>query len=224
MTSSAPGGNGLTPTEQAGHYIELWKQTVSVQQHFNDIEWRIRGLALTAATFAIGAAAVAAKDRQSFAATAVLLIGLLLWYAFYFVDRYWYHPLLKAAVKQGERIEAELTKLLPEAGLTTTITAGSGVPWPRLIHILSLGRHSNPKMHSEDKLVWFYRLGAAALVSAAITLGIYSLTAPEQTTTPPPAVKVEQQTTGENSPRPTTQPETTAPATPATPRETTTPQ
>lgn len=211
MTSNAPGG--LSPNEQAGHYIELWKQTVSVQQHFNDIEWRIRGLALTAATFAIGAAAVAAKDRQSFAATAVLLIGLLLWYAFYFVDRYWYHPLLKAAVEQGELIEAELTKLLPEAGLTTHITAGSAVPRPLVIRILSLGRHSNDAMHSGDKLAWFYRLGAAALITAAITLGLYSLTAPQPTS--PSTVKLEQQKTDDNGPSPTPQSETTSPATPA---------
>lgn len=51
--------------DRVKHYIELWKQTVAVQQHFNDIEWRIRQLALTALTFALGAAAVAARERTS---------------------------------------------------------------------------------------------------------------------------------------------------------------
>lgn len=37
--------------DRVRHYIELWKQTVAVQQHFNDLEWRIRQLALTALTF-----------------------------------------------------------------------------------------------------------------------------------------------------------------------------
>ena len=46
----------LSLDQQVGHYIDIWKQTVAVQMHFNDIEWRIRGLALTVATFAIGAA------------------------------------------------------------------------------------------------------------------------------------------------------------------------
>ena len=58
----------MNDDEKVGHYIEIWKQTVTVQQHFNDIEWRIRGLALTAATFALGAAAIAAKDGNSFVA------------------------------------------------------------------------------------------------------------------------------------------------------------
>lgn len=34
--------DNLTAHERVGHYIEMWKQTVTVQQHFNDIEWRIR--------------------------------------------------------------------------------------------------------------------------------------------------------------------------------------
>ena len=38
----------LSDDEKVKHYIELWKQTVTVQQHFNDLEWRIRGLTLDA--------------------------------------------------------------------------------------------------------------------------------------------------------------------------------
>ncbi|WP_344067846.1 hypothetical protein [Nostocoides vanveenii] len=63
---SAPASPGaqdrMTLDQEVGHYIEMWKQSVEVQMHFNDIEWRIRGLALTVATFALGAAGVAAKD------------------------------------------------------------------------------------------------------------------------------------------------------------------
>ena len=87
---------GLTRDQQVGHYIDMWKLSVEVQMHFNDIEWRIRGLALTVATFALGAAGVAAKDGTRVAGVSlgslVIVIGLLLWYAFYFVDRVWYHP------------------------------------------------------------------------------------------------------------------------------------
>ncbi|GAA1770930.1 hypothetical protein [Nostocoides vanveenii] len=53
------------------------------------------------------------------------MIGLLLWYAFYFVDRVWYHPLLKASVAHGTKIEDEIKRSLPEAGMTAAITAGS---------------------------------------------------------------------------------------------------
>ncbi len=64
--AAGPVGEGsperLTRDQEIGHYIDMWKQAVEVQMHFNDIEWRIRGLALTVATFALGAAGVAAKD------------------------------------------------------------------------------------------------------------------------------------------------------------------
>lgn len=160
----------LTRNEQVSHYIDLYKQSVSVQMHFNDIEWRIRGLALTAATFSLGAAGVAAKDGThvggvSFG-TVVLAIGLLLWYAFYFVDQAWYHPLLKAAVDNGTAIEKEISKSLPQANMTATITENSGYQTKRVVRFLS----RKESMRSADKLVWFYKVGATALALAAIAL------------------------------------------------------
>ena len=171
---SAPASPGaqdrMTLDQEVGHYIDMWKQSVEVQMHFNDIEWRIRGLALTVATFALGAAGVAAKDGTRvgwFSLGALVIgIGLLLWYAFYFVDRAWYHPLLKASVAHGTQFEEEIKKVLPAAGMTASITAGSIYRPKRTIRILS--RRS--EMHSDDKLVWFYTVGAIALALAAIAL------------------------------------------------------
>jgi hypothetical protein len=148
----------------------MWKQSVEVQMHFNDIEWRIRGLALTVATFALGAAGVAAKDGTRvgwFSLGALVIgIGLLLWYAFYFVDRAWYHPLLKASVAHGTQFEEEIKKVLPAAGMTASITAGSIHKPKGTVRILSRRK----EMHSDDKLVWFYTVGAIALALAAIAL------------------------------------------------------
>lgn len=161
---------GLTLNEQVGHYIEMWKKSVEVQQHFNDIEWRIRGLALTVATFAFGAGGVAAKDGTQIGPISlgalVVVLGLVLWYGFYFVDQSWYHPLLKAAVAHGTVIEDEIKKSLPQAGMTATITARSPQETGKVVRILS-GKKS---MHSDDKLKWFYQTGAAAFVVAAIVL------------------------------------------------------
>ncbi|GHD89177.1 hypothetical protein [Kocuria marina] len=162
----------LTRNEQVSHYIDLYKQSVSVQMHFNDIEWRIRGLALTAATFSLGAAGVAAKDGTQVGCvslgTVVLAIGLLLWYAFYFVDQAWYHPLLKAAVENGTAIEKEISESLPQANMTATITENSGYQTKRVVRFLS----RKESMRSADKLVWFYKIGATALALAAIALQI----------------------------------------------------
>lgn len=162
----------LTKNEQVSHYIDLYKQSVSVQMHFNDIEWRIRGLALTVATFSLGAAGVAAKDGTQVGrvslGTVVLAIGLLLWYAFYFVDKAWYHPLLKAAVDNGTAIEKKISESLPQANMTATITANSGYQTKRVVGFLS----RKESMRSADKLVWFYKIGATALALAAIALQV----------------------------------------------------
>lgn len=167
-TSKDDSAPGLTAAERLRHYVDLYKTTVEVQEHFNDIEWRIRGLALTVATFALGAAGVVARDEAKVGpvslGTLVVLLGLLLWYAFYFVDRWWYHPLLKAAVSQGTDLEKEIQKLLPAAGMTATITAGSAYS-PGLI-VRTLSRKT--AMHSDDKLAWFYKVGAIAFLAAAV--------------------------------------------------------
>jgi hypothetical protein len=158
--------------EQVGHYVDMWKKSVDVQQHFNDIEWRIRGLALTVATFAIGAAGVAAKDGtkvgQVSLGTLVLLVGLILWYAFYFVDRVWYHPLLQAAVAHGIQIENEIRKHLPQAGMTATIKARSPQSVGKIVRFVS----RRTTMHSEGKLNWFYGVGTAAFLTSAVALQI----------------------------------------------------
>lgn len=157
----------LSRDQEIGHYVNMWKQAVEVQMHFNDIEWRIRGLALTVATFALGAAGIAAKDGTKVGwlslGALVIVIGLLLWYAFYFVDRVWYHPLLKASVAHGTRIEDEIKRSLPAAGMTAAITAGSAHKTRGLVRFVSRRK----EMHSDDKLVWFYKVGALALALAA---------------------------------------------------------
>lgn len=174
---------GLSPNEALGHYVSLWKTSVEVQQHFNDIEWRIRGLALTVATFALGAAGVAAKDGSTLGpislGSAVLVLGLVLWYAFYFVDRLWYHPLLKAAVSEGTQFEQAIGKYLPEAHMTAGISAGSPQKVGRVVAFLA-GRTGTDRvdgmavMHSDHKLRWFYRVGAFTFIlgAAALQIGV----------------------------------------------------
>ncbi|WP_249645336.1 hypothetical protein [Nocardia sputi] len=147
------------------HYLEMWKKTVEVQQHFNDLEWRIRGLAMTVLTFAFGAAAVAAKDGTAVKvfgfslqlSCIVLVLGFVLWLAFYFVDKVWYHQLLTGAVKHGDELEQELRTQLPHAGLTGQIGRSS----PQVIKIFFWSK----ELHSTGKLRLFYAIGAAALLS-----------------------------------------------------------
>lgn len=112
-------GLDLTVDQRTSHYVEMWKQSVETQQHFNNIEWQIRGLALTVATFALGASGWVAKDGNTIGPMSLgavaALAGLIVWYAFYFVDRYWYHPLLKAAVDHGSIIHCDRKRVHHQA-------------------------------------------------------------------------------------------------------------
>jgi len=178
-SGAASAGSTITEIDKAKLYVDVWKQTVEVQKHFNDLEWRIRGLALTAATFALGASAVAARDRTTLGGISlgavVLLAGLLLWHAFYFADRYWYHPLLLASVRHGEQLEEELRTVLPKIGLALDISAGS----PSKPPLLWCWRKK--ELHSSEKLLYFYTIGGVVLVMAAALLQLSTWASP----TPP---------------------------------------
>jgi hypothetical protein len=52
----------LDPKERAELYLEMWKQTVQVQMHFNDIEMKVRTAAITVLTFVLGGASLALRE------------------------------------------------------------------------------------------------------------------------------------------------------------------
>jgi hypothetical protein len=80
----------LDPKERAELYLEMWKQTVQVQMHFNDIEMKVRTAAITVLTFVLGGASLALREGTRVEliwvkpplATVTLFLGLVLWGAF----------------------------------------------------------------------------------------------------------------------------------------------
>jgi hypothetical protein len=194
----------LTEDRRLSHYVDMWKQSVETQQHFNTIEWQIRGLALTVATFALGASGWVAKDGSAIGPISLgavaALAGLILWYAFYFVDRHWYHPLLKAAVEHGSVIEDEIKKSLPQAGMTRTITARSAYKPRGIVRLLSRMKKGD-EMHSDDKLAWFYKIGGFALVLAVLGLQIAALLSPVKAAPQQIVVTISQGPSGASTPR-----------------------
>ncbi len=163
----------MNEEDRVGHYIELWKQTIEVQKHFNDIELKIRGLGLTVLTFVLGGASLAVRDGtviklvglQVDFGTVILFLGTFLWLIFYFVDQIWYHRLLIGAVIHGEELESELRKHLPKAGLSGQITKSS--PYRLRIH---LGRWNawERDLHSTQKIRIFYWFVAFLLIIFAV--------------------------------------------------------
>jgi hypothetical protein len=86
--------------------LEAWKQTVSVQSHFNDIAMKIRGFGLTLISAIITAYGVTKAGQNSTVMWSVLVI----WFAFYLMDRWWYHYLLLGAVLHGRALELQAKK------------------------------------------------------------------------------------------------------------------
>ena len=165
----------MTKQEKVGFYIELWKQTVDVQKHFNDIELRIRGLALTVLTFVLGGASLAIRDNATVImfgghfqlGSLILFLGIVLWLTFYFVDQVWYHRLLIGAVVHGEALEDEIKRALPAAGLTKAITKNS----PYTIRVRFFRKTLwSAEIHSTMKIRIFYFTVAAILVVSGILL------------------------------------------------------
>jgi len=140
--------------------IEIWKKIVDVQQHFNDLELRIRNYSLTVLAAMLGFAAYATKEdlRMSIfnykvsVASALLFSSGFLWLAFYFMDRFWYHRLLYGAVNQGRFIENRWKPTLPEMALTESIGKYSPLKISRL------------EIHTPRKIDMFYAIGLIFLL------------------------------------------------------------
>jgi hypothetical protein len=175
VTTSGTPTSRLTEAEAFQGYLEMWKQTVTVQQHFNELCWKIRGLALTALTFTLGAASLTASTSNRPAAipfwgydvegpAIILLVGVVIWLAFFFIDANWYHKLLKASVDHAASLEDELQHYIPEAGLTGRISAASPSRlW--LTHI---------ELRSTHKLRLYYWVVTAVLAGLALVVQLGS--------------------------------------------------
>ncbi len=153
-----------TPPLAAGQ-IEIWKKIVDVQQHFNDLELRIRNFALIVSGAFLGLGGYAIKDGGviQFMGLEVSVAGLVVISAviplisFYFMDRLWYHRLLEGSVAAGIKAEEALRKLGYEVHLGSQISEKSPftVWW------------TNYQVHSRGKMDFFYLL----LVLTLLVLG-----------------------------------------------------
>lgn len=132
----------LTDDKRAELQVEAWQKTVEVQQHFNDLALRIRNLFVTllAATITVIGYGIKATVPSSTASLSVLIqpyvplvtgLGVAICCAFWFLDRLWYHRLLRGAVKMGNALEARLEPELGDIGLTRTIGEASHMKFGR---------------------------------------------------------------------------------------------
>jgi hypothetical protein len=145
----------------------VWKKTVDVQEHFNDLELRIRNtaIALIGAILTVGALAI--KERMVVqvagiiapVAAIIVFIDLVVWIAFYLMDRFWYHRLPKGAVGHCEDLETSLEGEVGGISLTKRISAESP-------HVL----FGKLRLHKERKMDCFYAIVATALIPLLVVL------------------------------------------------------
>jgi len=168
-STAAPGAANISPTatdaltrkERVDVAMEAWKKAVDVQQHFNDIELRIRNLALTVLGGVLSVAGLILKDAPTSPLPGFLVIGGgILCGAFYFMDRWWYHRLLHGAVEGGRIIE-------------TFVIENSGVPIGLAHKIKETSGIATwfGKMRSDHKINVFYL--TLVLVAAGFAAGLF---------------------------------------------------
>ncbi len=139
----------ITPPLAPGQ-IEIWKKIVDVQQHFNDLELRIRNFALIVTGAFLGLGGYAIKDGgvinafgcEISIAGLVVVSAIFPLLAFYFMDRLWYHRLLDGSVQAG--IEAETA--LKAFGYTVNLGSQISAKSPFSLWVFGRAIHSKTKM------------------------------------------------------------------------------
>lgn len=147
--------------------IDIWKKSVDVQQHFNEIEMRIRSISIAVIGALIAAIGVTYQQKLEImlfwlkmpAGIALIVAGTVAWTGFYFMDKHWYHVLLKGAVVHASKIENKYKEEIPELALGASISEASK-------NVTIFGR----KVDSNKRLSIFYISGYVTLAVIAAML------------------------------------------------------
>lgn len=166
--------------------IDIWKQIVAVQMHFNEISMRIRGMFVTL-LLAFFAAMGFLIDKDMYLnvlglqiqfAILVSIFAIFATWLFYFIDRYWYHRLLTGSVKHAIGIENKYKAEIPELSLSEAIGIVSPVKPRGFTSFISWAVVSHDKyrekkeLHSDGKIELFYKAVMLVLLVAAILLAL----------------------------------------------------
>lgn len=162
--------------------LEVWKQSIDVQKHFNEICMRIRNFYISFVTglFALIGVLITGIDKPFFRignydvhiTVPVFVAIVIATYLFYFIDLHWYHRLLKGAVLNAVEIEKKYKHEVPGIELTMKIgeespidvssrwSIGSWLFW--ILGILvgddEEGRvRIKKEIHSDVKIALFYK-------------------------------------------------------------------
>jgi hypothetical protein len=170
--------------ERAKQVIDVWKTIVGVQMHFNEIGMRVRGLFVTILVALFASIGFLLDKQLSLQiwriniqfATVVPIFGIFGTMLFYFIDRYWFHRLLKGSVNHAIAIEKKYRNQLPELALSDEIGKESFFTPKGILWLVAkiLVRHDRfrerGQLHSDGKLEIFYKSMMVVLALTSILL------------------------------------------------------
>ncbi|HCD6739191.1 hypothetical protein LVQ71_05865 [Klebsiella pneumoniae] len=142
--------------------VDIWKHVISTQQHFNDLAMKIRNFAILILSAFIGVIGVSFKSGFAIplfghylSASFFLALGAAcIWMLFFFVDVYWYHPLLVGSVNKGAEIEKNIGSELKDF---INLTQVVGKESPKEIKLSFRKKvYWKKEYHSKDKAKLFY--------------------------------------------------------------------
>jgi hypothetical protein len=159
--------SAAAPTESiaAEHVLTVWEKSIDLQMHFNEMCMNLRRTAIGTLGALLAAGALAFRyggafqiyDRTITVAFVFVVVALLVWVAFYFMDRFWYHELLRAAVQYADELDGPAQK----AGLNFRLNMSSRI---------REANHKALRLSGGAKINLFYLTVASALVVAAVLL------------------------------------------------------
>ncbi len=145
--------------------VTIWEKTIDLQIHLNEMGLTLRRTAVTAVGVTLGAGALAFRyggDVSIFGwivpvAFLFVLVGLGLTGAFFLMDRFWYHELLRASVSYAMDLEQAAKKVNLPCDLD-------------LSRKIRKTNHAALRMSGGAKINVFYGVIALVLVVAALLL------------------------------------------------------
>lgn len=125
----------ITDKDHVAFLIDIWKKTVDVQMHFNQLSLQVRNFLITLFSSILAAFFLFVKDGKSADLIGFIFTAFLVLVAMFIMDYLWYHRFLISAVRHAGKIENELKALMPNIDLGETIRQQSAVSldiygWP----------------------------------------------------------------------------------------------
>ncbi len=105
----------LGNVEETKIVLKEWKTVIETQMHFNEMIIRARttGVSVTMAVYGAAALAIGQYPSRFFkiyclefhVSAAIIFFGLLLLFSIFYIDYFYYYPLLLGAVDRGKEID-----------------------------------------------------------------------------------------------------------------------